>query len=116
MNRQVLLKTTFGDIDVELWSKEMPLACRNFVQLCLEGYYNGCMFHRIVRGNTVAACAHKHAVICAIHIHMAVCKHACKRRSICATCTTCTCILYPTDFIAQTGDPTNTGEGKFMCT
>ena len=47
---QVLVKTTFGDIDIELWSKETPLACRNFVQLCLEGYYNGCMFHRIVRG------------------------------------------------------------------
>lgn len=45
---QVLLKTTLGDMDIELWSKETPLACRNFVQLCLEGYYNGTMFHRIV--------------------------------------------------------------------
>ena len=23
---------------------------RNFVQLCLEGYYDGCKFHRIIRG------------------------------------------------------------------
>uniref|UniRef100_A0A1X7TDS7 Uncharacterized protein n=1 Tax=Amphimedon queenslandica TaxID=400682 RepID=A0A1X7TDS7_AMPQE len=30
---QVLLKTTLGDIDIELWSKEAPLACRNFIQL-----------------------------------------------------------------------------------
>ena len=42
------MKTTLGDMDIELWSKETPLACRNFVQLCLEGYYNGTMFHRIV--------------------------------------------------------------------
>ena len=50
---QVLVKTTLGDLDVELWSKEAPLACRNFVQLCMEGYYNGTMFHRIVKGELV---------------------------------------------------------------
>uniref|UniRef100_A0A182JAS3 Spliceosome-associated protein CWC27 homolog n=1 Tax=Anopheles atroparvus TaxID=41427 RepID=A0A182JAS3_ANOAO len=47
---KVLLKTTVGDIDIELWSKECPLACRNFIQLCLEGYYNGTIFHRVVKG------------------------------------------------------------------
>nr|CAD7394170.1 unnamed protein product [Timema cristinae] len=47
---QVLLKTTVGDIDLELWSKEAPKACRNFIQLCLEGYYNGTIFHRVVKG------------------------------------------------------------------
>ncbi|XP_034047893.1 spliceosome-associated protein CWC27 homolog [Thalassophryne amazonica] len=48
-NGKVLLKTTAGDIDIELWSKEAPKACRNFVQLCMEGYYNGTIFHRVVR-------------------------------------------------------------------
>lgn len=38
-----------GDIDVELWSKEAPKACRNFIQLCEEGYYNGTIFHRVVK-------------------------------------------------------------------
>nr|ABF18473.1 peptidylprolyl isomerase [Aedes aegypti] len=47
---KVLLKTTVGDIDIELWSRECPLACRNFIQLCMEGYYNGTLFHRVVRG------------------------------------------------------------------
>ncbi|CAG2053951.1 unnamed protein product [Timema podura] len=47
---KVLLKTTVGDIDLELWSKEAPKACRNFIQLCLEGYYNGTIFHRVVKG------------------------------------------------------------------
>lgn len=48
-NGKVLLKTTAGDIDIELWSKEAPKACRNFVQLCMEGYYDGTKFHRVVR-------------------------------------------------------------------
>jgi hypothetical protein len=37
-------------LDIELWSKEAPLACRNFVQLCLEGYYNHTQVVRIVKG------------------------------------------------------------------
>ncbi|XP_075832249.1 spliceosome-associated protein CWC27 homolog isoform X2 [Microtus pennsylvanicus] len=49
-NGKVLLKTTAGDIDIELWSKEAPKACRNFVQLCLEAYYDNTIFHRVVPG------------------------------------------------------------------
>ncbi|KAM3715898.1 Spliceosome-associated protein [Dirofilaria immitis] len=48
-NGKVCMKTTVGDIDIELWSKECPLACRNFIQLCMEGYYNGTIFHRLIR-------------------------------------------------------------------
>ncbi|KAG8131060.1 putative Peptidyl-prolyl cis-trans isomerase CWC27-like protein, partial [Naja naja] len=47
-NGKVLLKTTAGDIDIELWSKEAPKACRNFIQLCMEGYYDNTVFHRVV--------------------------------------------------------------------
>eukprot|EP00099_Drosophila_melanogaster_P021316 NP_648508.1 uncharacterized protein Dmel_CG10907 [Drosophila melanogaster] len=47
---KVLLKTTVGDIDIELWARECPKACRNFVQLCLEGYYKNTEFHRLVKG------------------------------------------------------------------
>lgn len=39
-----------GDIDIELWCREAPKACRNFIQLCMEGYYNGTIFHRVVKG------------------------------------------------------------------
>ncbi|KAL5108245.1 hypothetical protein TcWFU_010025 [Taenia crassiceps] len=49
-NGKVILTTTVGDIEVELWSKETPLACRNFVQLCMEGYYDDTAFHRLVKG------------------------------------------------------------------
>ncbi|XP_044302169.1 spliceosome-associated protein CWC27 homolog isoform X1 [Varanus komodoensis] len=47
-NGKVLLKTTAGDIDIELWSKEAPKACRNFIQLCMEDYYDSTIFHRVV--------------------------------------------------------------------
>jgi len=47
---QVTIHTTHGDITIALWSKECALASRNFVQLCLEKYYDGTIFHRVVRG------------------------------------------------------------------
>ncbi|KAG5676105.1 hypothetical protein PVAND_005959 [Polypedilum vanderplanki] len=48
-NGKILLKTTVGEIEIELWSKEAPKTCRNFVQLCLDGFYNGTIFHRLVK-------------------------------------------------------------------
>jgi peptidyl-prolyl cis-trans isomerase SDCCAG10 len=47
---QVLLETTSGDILLELFAKQTPLASRNFLQLCLDGYYIGTIFHRLVPG------------------------------------------------------------------
>ncbi|GAA5886626.1 hypothetical protein JCM16303_001391 [Sporobolomyces ruberrimus] len=46
----VVLKTTLGDVLIELWKREAPKAVRNFVQLCLEGHYDGVPFNRIVPG------------------------------------------------------------------
>lgn len=48
-NGKVVLKTTIGEIEIELWSKEAPKACRNFIQLCMEGYYDNTIFHRVVK-------------------------------------------------------------------
>ncbi|KAI8898882.1 cyclophilin-like domain-containing protein [Globomyces pollinis-pini] len=45
---KVVLKTSAGDVEIELWPKECPKACRNFVQLCMEGYYDNTLFHRII--------------------------------------------------------------------
>ncbi|KAH7651935.1 Cyclophilin-type peptidyl-prolyl cis-trans isomerase protein [Dioscorea alata] len=46
---KVVLKTTMGPVDIELWPKEAPKAVRNFVQLCLEGYYDRTIFHRVIK-------------------------------------------------------------------
>ena len=50
---KVICRTQFGDIDIELWSKEAPLACRNFIQLALEGYYDDMFVHRIIKGKNI---------------------------------------------------------------
>ena len=45
----MVLHTTVGDIDIELFAREAPRASRRFVQLALEHYYDGAPFARIVR-------------------------------------------------------------------
>ena len=47
---RISVRTNKGNLSVELWSTECPKACRNFVQLCMEGYYDGTIFHRIIPG------------------------------------------------------------------
>ncbi|KII87131.1 hypothetical protein PLICRDRAFT_55168 [Plicaturopsis crispa FD-325 SS-3] len=49
-NGRVIIETTAGEIDIELWGKETPKTCRNFLALAMEGYYDGVIFHRIVPG------------------------------------------------------------------
>lgn len=46
---KVVVNTTYGPLDIELWPKQAPKAVRNFVQLCLEGYYDNTIFHRIIK-------------------------------------------------------------------
>lgn len=46
---KVILKTSVGDIEIELWCRECPKTCRNFIQLCMEGYYDSTIFHRVVK-------------------------------------------------------------------
>ena len=46
---KVLLSTTLGDLELELFAKQTPLASRNFLQHCLDGYYNNTIFHRLLK-------------------------------------------------------------------
>lgn len=46
---RVILNTGRGPLEFELWCKEAPIACHNFLQRCSEGYYDGSTFHRVVR-------------------------------------------------------------------
>jgi len=49
-NTKVLLKTSMGDITIELYSKDMPITTGNFESLAKDGTYNGVIFHRIIEG------------------------------------------------------------------
>ncbi|KAI0484304.1 cyclophilin-like protein [Xylariaceae sp. FL0804] len=46
----LILHTTQGDLSVELFAKQTPLTSRNFLQLCLDGYYDNTIFHRLIPG------------------------------------------------------------------
>ncbi len=45
----VELKTSCGTIVLELYYKHAPKTCQNFVALTRKGYYNGTVFHRIIK-------------------------------------------------------------------
>lgn len=47
---KVLLKTTKGDIVVELYEDEAPNTVANFVSLVEKKFYNGLPFHRVIDG------------------------------------------------------------------
>lgn len=46
----VLIKTTLGDIIIELFSTKAPATVQNFLQYVKEGQYDGTIFHRIIDG------------------------------------------------------------------
>ncbi len=37
-----------GNIVIELFAKDVPIAVSNFVYLAQKGYYDGCTFHRVL--------------------------------------------------------------------
>lgn len=48
-NPVAILKTTQGDIEIELRPDLAPKAVENFVTHSKNGYYNGLIFHRIIK-------------------------------------------------------------------
>ncbi|MBI4288566.1 MAG: peptidylprolyl isomerase [Chloroflexi bacterium] len=44
------IKTNLGDIVVQLFPKDAPLAVNNFVFLARQKFYDGVKFHRVVKG------------------------------------------------------------------
>lgn len=39
-----------GNIKIELYKKEAPKTCENFIKLTNQGFYNGLIFHRVIPG------------------------------------------------------------------
>lgn len=52
-NPQVLMKTTHGDITLELYPEAAPVTVANFLQYVNDGFYDGTLFHRVVPGFVV---------------------------------------------------------------
>ncbi|MBR1951196.1 MAG: peptidylprolyl isomerase, partial [Lentisphaeria bacterium] len=46
----ITLKTTFGDISIELFEKEAPITTKNFLEYVRSGFYKDTLFHRVIPG------------------------------------------------------------------
>ena len=46
----VVLETNVGKMELKLFPKVAPLAVENFITHVKEGYYNGLIFHRVIKG------------------------------------------------------------------
>ena len=44
----ITIKTSHGDIRVELFEDKAPISCENFRQYANDGHYNGTVFHRVI--------------------------------------------------------------------
>jgi len=48
--QSVIIKTTKGDIEVELYEDKAPETVKNFISYINAGFYNDTIFHRVIRG------------------------------------------------------------------
>jgi len=48
--KTVVLETNQGNIEIKLKADVAPKACENFIKLIEKGYYNGLIFHRVIKG------------------------------------------------------------------
>lgn len=52
---QVTLKTTAGDIEIELNEKQAPVSTQNFIEYAKSGFYKDTIFHRVIPGFMIQA-------------------------------------------------------------
>jgi peptidylprolyl isomerase len=50
MDEIVVLETSQGKIEIKLMPDIAPKACENFEKLVSKGYYDGLIFHRVIKG------------------------------------------------------------------
>ena len=55
-NMVAVIKTNFGDIELELFTSDAPKTVENFVKLAEEGFYDGVRFHRVIQGFMIQSC------------------------------------------------------------
>ena len=49
-NRQAVIQTNMGTIRFELLEADAPKTTENFITLAEKGYYDGIIFHRVIKG------------------------------------------------------------------
>ncbi|CAN0002845.1 unnamed protein product [Pylaiella littoralis] len=51
----VMIETSLGEVVVDLFCDEAPLAAKNFLKLCKIKYYNGCLFYNVQQNFMIQA-------------------------------------------------------------
>lgn len=46
----VVMETSLGEIEIELFSEQAPLTVENFRRYVADGFYDGLIFHRVIPG------------------------------------------------------------------
>ncbi len=49
MTNRAILHTNHGDIEVALFEEDAPKTVANFIDLAGQGFYDGTIFHRVIR-------------------------------------------------------------------
>jgi len=47
-NPHVLMETSMGNIELELYAGKAPITVQNFLQYVRDGFYDGTIFHRVI--------------------------------------------------------------------
>ena len=48
-NPQVVMETSMGTVKIELFQDKAPISVRNFLSYVKDGYYDGLIFHRVIK-------------------------------------------------------------------
>ena len=46
----IIFTTNFGNIEIELNMDKAPVSSKNFLKYCQDGFYEGTIFHRVIKG------------------------------------------------------------------
>lgn len=46
----IIFTTNVGDITIELNKQKAPVSAKNFLKYCQDGFYEGTIFHRVIKG------------------------------------------------------------------
>ncbi len=49
-NPVVVMTTSMGDIEIELFEDKAPVTVKNFLQYADDGFYDNTIFHRVIKG------------------------------------------------------------------
>jgi len=49
-SKKVVIETSYGKIKLVLYDEDTPKTVENFIKLADKGFYNGIIFHRVIKG------------------------------------------------------------------